>query len=106
MNLLGYKEPNLVHLSRCKVTFINIWLLFNLLFPFTIVLLHSWIQYQRARMTKVGSPVKFGNISSLEDFSSWRPLSRWAALSRRRRGAESDGQTPIPWSLLGPLSQR
>ena len=35
------------------MTFINIWLLFNLLFPFTIVLLHSWIQYQRARMTKV-----------------------------------------------------
>ena len=24
MNLLGYKEPNLVHLSRCKVTIINI----------------------------------------------------------------------------------
>ena len=22
MNLLGYKEPNLVHLSRCKVTII------------------------------------------------------------------------------------
>ena len=50
------------------MTFINIWLLFNLLFPFTIVLLHSWIQYQRARMTKVGRPVKFGKFLKLGSF--------------------------------------
>ena len=53
-----------------------------------------------------GGPVKLENFSSWEDFSSCRPMSRWAALSRRRRGAESVGQTPTPWSLLGPLSQR
>ena len=48
----------IISLTSPKVTFINIWLLFNLLFPFTIVLLHTFIQYQRARMSRVGSPVK------------------------------------------------
>ena len=48
--------------STLKVTFINIWLLFNLLFPFTIVLLHSFIQYQRSSMSKVGSPVKHKKV--------------------------------------------
>ena len=31
MNLLGYKEPNLVHLSRCKVTIINIIIIANII---------------------------------------------------------------------------
>lgn len=35
MNLLGYKEPNLVHLSRCKVTIliniVNIIIIANII---------------------------------------------------------------------------
>ena len=41
-----------------KVTYINFWLLFNLIFPFVIVLLHSYIQHQRTRVAEAASPIK------------------------------------------------
>ena len=43
--------------SSSKVKMVDIWLLFNLLFPFAIVLLHTYVQYQRARMN-LESPMK------------------------------------------------
>ena len=41
-----------------KVTYINFWLLFNLIFPFIIVLLHSYIQHQRTMMAEAATPTK------------------------------------------------
>ena len=41
MNLLGYKEPNLVHLSRCKVTIliniVNIIVIANIIIIIAII---------------------------------------------------------------------
>ena len=42
MNLLGYKEPNLAHLSRCKVTIINIIIIIAII-TITIIIIANII---------------------------------------------------------------